>query len=123
MIVMSLIGMLAMMLGAHGFDAPPRDLASLLSPTEALEQMEVGTDEASLIALLEARDEPKPTAPDLPGPPRDTDYVKQLLAIRALEATGSQKALAVLKEIAAEGDVTLADAAAEAAGAIGAKYP
>ncbi len=110
----SLVALLILMLGGDLLEAPPRDLASLVNPTRMLEQMQVRTDEASLIALLQARHEEKPVLDELPGPRGDTEYVKQLLAIRALEAMKSGQALTVLEEIAGEADITLADATAQA---------
>lgn len=48
----------------------------------------------------------------------DMDYAKKLLAVRALERLGSEKALPALQAAAQTGDVTLADAAGEAIAAI-----
>ncbi len=155
-------------------DAPPRDFASLLHPKKVLEQLQVQTDEASLIALLAPEDkvkigkdhmaratadlgsrdptvrrrareileaagenaiphlekaresedvEVRETAKELLAKvekqrqaaiQNNTDYLKKLMAIRALEQMKSKAALPALKQLADGGDPTLSDAAANA---------
>ena len=113
-------GVVFLLMFSGGFLAgPPRDLASLVEPTRMLEQMQVRTDEASLIALLEARHGERPVPDELPGPAGDMEYVKHLLGIRALEGVKSQAAVAVLEQIAGEDDITLKDAATQALAVIG----
>jgi len=121
--VLGMMGILMWMLGGDIMEAPPRDQASLLSPGSTLAQMQVNADEASLITLLQARheDKPVPATGDMPGPVGDTEYVKQLLAIRAPEGMRSAQAIRVLEQIAEEDDITLADAAAQAVAVIGGK--
>ncbi len=72
------------------FTAPPQDFASLLKPLPVLEQLQVATNEASLLAVLAPTEAAARTTPaqleqalkDLSG---NTGYLKQLMAIRALQ--------------------------------------
>jgi len=157
--------------------APPRDLASLVSPKTALRQLSVPDDEASLIALIRTRGKPSleehalrraiadlgaeeartrqnaakrllaagPVArpyieeaarsddPEVRLTARellqklkaakasmagDTEYVKKLYAVRALEEMKSRKAIPALEAMAKGRDITLRAAAAEALAAI-----
>jgi len=92
--------------------APPRDLASLLNPGTVLTTLQVKTDEDSLIAVLTApNQEPRAEA----AGNGDVEYLKQLLAMRRLEQVKSQRALPALDALARQKDVTLADAARQAA--------
>ena len=94
--------------------APPRDLASLLNPETALVAMQVKTDQDALIALLTAPKEGAAGEADAAG----VEYVKKLLAMRRLEQMKSEQALAALDAVAGEKDITLADAARQAAAII-----
>jgi hypothetical protein len=96
---------------------PPRDLASLVEPKAALEQLAVATDEDTLIELLTKEGATMAGAAEaldqIGGAAQrgDVDYVKKLLAVRLLEKMKSQKAMPALKKLAAGEDITLSDAA------------
>jgi len=106
----SLTVILALLFGWDVLEAPPRDLASLVDPVVALEQMGVNTDEQSLIAVLEegpATDE----ATWLPG---DDAYAKRLFAMRRLGRIRSRRAVAAFREILGGEDPTLREMARRA---------
>jgi hypothetical protein len=165
------------------FTAPPQDFASLLKPVPVLEQLQVGTDEASLLAVLTPGEPAARATPaqleqalkDLGGNAterrrgqqllraagedampvlqktvsnddpevriaaqqllaelrqqrrqavqNDTGYLKQLMAIRALQGLKSSQAVPALRRLAAGGNPTLADAATNAILVIQGKEP
>jgi len=107
----------ALLFGWDVLQAPPRDLASLLNPRSALEQLGVGTEERALIALLERA--PAPPAPTPGRPPADIEYVKRLLAMRRLGRMRSKRAVPAIRRMSEVQDPTLREMATRALAVLG----
>ena len=112
--MMGSMGLLVILFGGDLLGGTPWDLVSLIEPVAALERLEVRTDEASLIAILGQEE----GVPETPLPGGDMQYVRKLLAVRALQQMKGQGAIAALQEVAGGDDVTLRVAAQEAIAAI-----